>query len=86
MLEYKAGPAVAVGPRNTSRTCHACGHTDAGSRRTRDRFECTACGHADHANANAARNIPALGTGATARGGGGVARPASREDAWKAAA
>ena len=86
MLEYKAGAVVAVDPRNTSRTCHACGHIDAGSRRTRDRFECTACGHADHADANAARNILALGTGAAARGGGGVARPVNREDARKEAA
>ena len=83
MLEYKAGAAVAVDPRNTSRTCHACGHTDAGSRRTRDRFECTACGHAHHADLNAAANILALGTGAAARGGGGVARPVNRENAWK---
>lgn len=86
MLEYKAGLVVAVDPRNTSRTCHACGHTDAGSRRTRDRFQCTACGHADHVDLNAAANILALGTGAAARGGGGVARPVNREDAWKAAA
>ena len=94
MLEYKAGLVVAVDPRNTSRTCHACGHTDAGSRSTRDPFECTggACpgpragGHADHADLNAAANILALGTGAAARGGGGVARPVNREYAWKEAA
>ena len=86
MLEYKAGAVVAVDPRNTSRTCRACGHVDAGSRQTRSEFECTACGRADHANLNAAANILALGTGATARGGGGTARPVNREDAWKVAA
>ena len=57
MLSYKAGRLVAVDPAWTSRTCHACGHVDAGSRRTRSEFQCTACGHADHADANAARNI-----------------------------
>ncbi len=57
MLEYKAGRVIAVDPRHTSQTCAACGHVDARSRRTRDRFHCVACGHADHADANAARTI-----------------------------
>ncbi len=57
MLEYKAGRVIAVDPRHTSQTCAACGHVDARSRRTRDRFHCVACGHADHAHANAARTI-----------------------------
>ncbi len=53
MLEYKAGCVIAVDPRHTSQTCAACGHVDARSRRTRDRFHCVACGHAGHADANA---------------------------------
>ena len=57
MLAYKAGRLVAVDPRNTSRTCHACGHVDAASRRTQAHFHCVACSHADNADANAARNI-----------------------------
>ncbi len=57
MLEYKAGRVITVDPRHTSQTCAACGHVDARSRRTRDRFHCVACGHADHADANAARTI-----------------------------
>ena len=57
MLEYKAGRTVAVNPRNTSRTCHACGHVDAASRRSQAVFHCVACGHADNADANAAREI-----------------------------
>ncbi len=57
MLEYKAGRTVAVPPHYTSRTCAACGHVDAASRRSQAAFQCVACGHADNADANAARNI-----------------------------
>ena len=57
MLEYKAGAVIAVDPAYTSRTCAACGVIDAGSRKTRDNFECVACGHAAHADLNAAANI-----------------------------
>ncbi len=57
MLNDKAGRVIAVDPRHTSPTCAACGHVDARSRRTQDRFHCVACGHADHADANAARTI-----------------------------
>ena len=86
MLEYKAGRLVAVDPRNTSRTCAACGHVDAASRRSQAVFHWVACGHAHHADLNAAANILALGTGAAARGGGGIARPVNRENARKEAA
>ena len=87
MLEYKAGRLVAVDPRNTSRTCHACGHVDAASRRSQAVFHCVACGHAGHADANAARNIRRrglallLGDGAWPQG-----PPAIRENTPKAAA
>ncbi len=57
MLEDKAGRLIAVDPRHTSRTCAACGHVDAASRRSQAVFHCVACGHADNARANAARNI-----------------------------
>ncbi|MCY3702795.1 MAG: transposase [Rhodospirillales bacterium] len=57
MLAYKAARLVAVDPAHTSRTCAACGHADAASRRSQSSFECVACGHADHADLNAARNI-----------------------------
>lgn len=60
MIAYKAEEAgrtvVAVDPRNTSRCCSACGHTDAGNRH-RAAFECLCCGHQDHADTNAAKNI-----------------------------
>ncbi len=54
-IEYKAKlagvPVVLVDPRNTSRTCLACGHVDKANRPTQARFECIACafsGAADH--------------------------------------
>nr|WP_305123273.1 transposase [Roseomonas sp. GC11] len=60
MLAYKlasrGGQLIAVDPRNTSRTCEACGHVS-GESRNGLRFVCVACGHAAHADTNAARNI-----------------------------
>ena len=87
MLEYKAGRLVAVDPRNTSRTCHACGHVDAASRRSQAVFHCVACGHAGHADANAARNIRRRGL-ALLHGDGAWPQgpPAIRENTRKAAA
>lgn len=64
MLEYKAEEAgvevVLVNPRNTSRTCHQCGHAAAENRK-REAFLCGKCGHSAHADTNAARNILRLG-------------------------
>ena len=64
MLIYKAESAgtdvVLVNPRNTSRRCHACGHTSADNRHG-EVFLCRACGHSAHADTNAARNILRLG-------------------------
>ncbi len=60
MIAYKAAEAgrtvIAVDPRNTSRTCHRCGHVDPLSR-DGTAFECTVCGHTAHADVNAACNI-----------------------------
>lgn len=64
-LTYKSRLAgvslVTVNPRNTSRTCFACGHCDKGNRKTQDRFSCLKCGHEDHADHNAAKNVSRLG-------------------------
>lgn len=69
MLIYKAESAgtdvVLVNPRNTSRTCHVCGHVSADNRHG-EVFLCQRCGHSDHADTNAARNI--LGLGLSLRG------------------
>ena len=72
-LEYKqawrGGMVVAVDPRNTSRTCPACGHAAKDNRPTQSRFECVACGYTAHADVNAARNILAAGHAVMACGG-----------------
>ncbi len=67
MLNYKAAEVIEVSAACTSQTCSACGAIDADSRRSQSEFKCVACGHAQNADLNAARNIRASGTGATAR-------------------
>ncbi len=61
MLEYKAFELVKINPKNTSRTCHKCGHTYKFNRKTQSRFECVQCGHKNNADINAAKNIRDLG-------------------------
>ncbi len=60
-IQYKARVAgvqvVFVDPRNTSRTCHACGYCDKQNRASQSRFCCLQCGHVAVADVNAARNI-----------------------------
>ena len=64
-VEYKqtwrGGLVLVVDPRNTSRTCPACGHVSAENRKTQAVFLCVRCGHAADADVNAARNILAAG-------------------------
>lgn len=54
-IEYKAQrvgiPVIVVDPRNTSRTCPACGSVDKRNRPSQSTFSCVTCGcvgHADH--------------------------------------
>src|SRR5439155_1156300 len=60
-LDYKcvdAGlPLVAVDPRNTSRTCPACGCVDKRNRTSQADFKCVQCGLSGHADLFAAENI-----------------------------
>jgi IS605 OrfB family transposase len=67
-ISYKAARAgvkvVAVDPRNTSRRCPACGHTDKANRPTQATFRCVSCGCAGHADTIAAENIRVLGRAA----------------------
>lgn len=60
-VAYKARsagvPVLFVDPRNTSRQCSGCGHTERGNRRSRDAFVCQACNLALPADLNAAINI-----------------------------
>lgn len=60
-LSYKATlagvPLHTVDPRNTSRTCHACGHCAKENRKSQASFICQSCGLAASADWNAAINI-----------------------------
>jgi len=63
-IEYKAELAgvevIKVNPRNTSRTCFACGHCEKANRKGQF-FACKACGCEENADLNAAKNIAARG-------------------------
>jgi len=48
---------IAVDPRNTSRTCPACGHVAAENRPTQETFHCLSCGHQAHADTVGALNV-----------------------------
>lgn len=60
-VTYKAKrvgvPVVFVDPRNTSRTCPACGHIDKRNRPNQSQFSCVRCGFAGLADHIAATNI-----------------------------
>lgn len=60
-LSYKAElagvPVVVVDPRNTSRTCPACGHCEKANRRSQSEFICKSCGFAGNADIVGATNI-----------------------------
>jgi putative transposase len=60
-IAYKAAwagvPVHLVDPRNTSRTCSACGHCEKANRRSQAEFLCQRCGFTLHADYNAAINI-----------------------------
>jgi IS605 OrfB family transposase len=65
-VAYKAQragvPVVFVDPRDTSRTCSACGSCDKANRKSQSHFCCLECGFEDNADRNAARNIEARAT------------------------
>lgn len=48
---------IPVNPRNTSRTCPACGHVPGENRTTQEKFECTRCRHTAHADQVGALNV-----------------------------
>lgn len=72
-ITYKAKMAgvrvVRIDPRNTSRECSKCGHTEKANRKTQSEFACKACGHTENADRNGAatirlRGLVVVGTGA----------------------
>jgi putative transposase len=62
-VDYKAKLAgvtvITVDPRNTSRACSKCSHTEKLNRTSQDKFRCRSCGYKSHADINAAQNIRA---------------------------
>jgi putative transposase len=60
-------PLILIDPRNTSRTCSACGHCDKANRKSQSKFECLNCGFSVNADKNAALNISRKGTEARAK-------------------
>lgn len=60
-LTYKAAlagvPLRIIDPRNTSRTCSACGHCAKANRKSQSLFKCVQCGFCCNADWNAALNI-----------------------------
>lgn len=57
-------PVVLVDPRNSSRECSCCGHTDKLNRASQSVFSCRQCGYHAHADLNAATNLRARGRAA----------------------
>ncbi|MGY1498048.1 RNA-guided endonuclease InsQ/TnpB family protein [Streptomyces sp. QTS52] len=61
ILAHKAESAgrvlIPVDPRNTSRTCPACGYVSGENRTTQAKFECVSCGHTANADAVGALNV-----------------------------
>ena len=64
-ITYKAKlagvPVVVIDPRNTSRMCRVCGHTEKANRKSQEVFCCRKCGHTENADYNAAVNIAVRG-------------------------
>lgn len=64
-IAYKAARAgmgvIAVDPRNTSRTCPACGHCDKANRKSQSLFLCLDCGFSANADFVASVNIARKG-------------------------
>ncbi|HZF40909.1 MAG TPA: zinc ribbon domain-containing protein [Blastocatellia bacterium] len=46
-----------VDARNTSRTCHKCGHCESANRKSQSVFLCVRCGHKSNADYNASLNV-----------------------------
>ena len=85
-LEYKqgwrGGEVLAVPPRNTSRTCPACGHVSAENRQTQAKFACVECGFEANADLVGAINVLAAGHAVLACGGMAQSgRPVKQEPA-----
>ena len=60
-ISYKSAllgvPQKVVDPRDTSRRCPECGHTDKLNRKSQAVFPCVRCGHKEHADVVGGKNI-----------------------------
>lgn len=74
-LAWNGGHLVAVPPRNTSRTCPACGHVSADNRRTQERFICVECRFEENADLVGAINVLRAGHARLACEVSGAVRP-----------
>ncbi|WP_081908968.1 RNA-guided endonuclease TnpB family protein [Deinococcus sp. YIM 77859] len=83
-VRYKAEAAgvgvVFVDPRQTSQTCHRCGHATRSNRTSQAEFRCVSCGFRGNADINAATNIAAAGLRAVQQGPLDTARPAEGQE------
>ena len=65
MVDYKlsqlGGELVVINPKNTSRCCPKCGHTEKNNRESQAKFSCQQCGYSENADFVAAKNILAAG-------------------------
>ncbi|MGK5094448.1 transposase [Deltaproteobacteria bacterium TL4] len=59
--QWRGGKVILVPPKNTSRRCSVCGHTEEGNRPSQALFLCLKCGHSENADVNAAKNILVVG-------------------------
>lgn len=78
-LMWNGGTLLLIDPRNTSRTCNACGHVSAENRKTQAVFACVECGHAANADTNAAKNT--LGRAGLARIACGDSQESTKQEA-----
>ena len=67
-LEWLGGKLVLINPKNTSRKCFNCSHTEKENRKTQSEFKCVKCGYTANADLNASLNILAAGLTAIACG------------------
>ncbi|MBF0208655.1 MAG: transposase [Oligoflexia bacterium] len=78
LLEYKSawngGYVSYIDPKNTSRKCSKCGHTEKDNRLTQESFCCKKCGLELNADYNAAINIFTQGHWGSACGDAGIGR------------
>ncbi|MCA1793168.1 MAG: transposase [Desulfobacteraceae bacterium] len=85
--EWSGGKLILVDPKNTSRTCPACGHVCAENRKIQALFKCVECNYTANADYVGAINIKARGIGVLEAAGhvvlslrrDGVSRPLNQE-------